>query len=565
MPVSKNNIKQLELFSPKPESSTKFTPLSIFPTIKSGLYINLLQVSKNNVLRADYSTLNISNYNIRLPYSITIEGDLYFAYDITIPFIPYFYCDEFNPKTFTISNISITNLQYPGTNINMYYFKLSINQVVQLKNLPQTFTKLRIYLSNPTPAMIANPVLENTIIFDNYTYKTPKTPVFPQLKNPLPLFLKKYDITLNERVTILTETFTGFDIFGQFNLIKIDEFGLNSNDIYKIIYMNNSSINNPMVSNYYYASLWTDKYVTPMLSDSSLNNQSVTMMNTTLSDAKFMNFTKNIKILASPYKYTFINYQYKFDPVIILSILQNGFNPTLESHNSLLDISQSTIRSIKERPPTPITELNDIQIYIGLIFCNSTLLDAVKKQINTWPKNAFEFNIAFFSYITYLMYNQINTTSSDNISILETTKNKIKVYKITTPFRMNSPFIYRVDIPSFITYLTNSTIKSKLLNYINLTSTLTIDLPTALLLSYYDNNPQSTTNQNTVLTPQALLNSYYANQSVLSGETVPSVIEPVNLPIANVTEGFGNVNINKELNIKNDNKINNQYVKYALF
>jgi hypothetical protein len=163
------------------------------------------------------------------------------------------------------------------------------------------------------------------------------------------------------------------------------------------------------------------------------------------------------------------------------------------------------------------------------------------------------------------MYSQINTTSSDNISILETAQNTIKIYKITTPFRMNSPFIYRVDITSFLTYLTNSTIKTKLLNYKNLTSTLTIDLPTALLLSYYDNNPQSTTNQNAVLTTQAILNSYYANQSVLSGVTVPTIGATVNLPIANVTERFDNINIDKELNIKNDNKINNQYVKYALF
>jgi hypothetical protein len=450
----------------------------------------------------------------------------------------------------------------------MYYLKLSVNQEVLLKSITQSFTNLRIYLSNPTLAMISTPILSNTIIFNNFSYKTHKAAVFPPLKSPIPTFITKYNITFPDKIKnlILTETFTGFDVFGQFNLSKIDEFGLNKNDIYKIIYMNNSSVNNPLVSNYYYATLWTDRFVTPMLSDSSLNNQSVETMNTALSSANFMKFTKNIKILAAPYRYTYINYQYKFDSKMILDILQNGFDPTSEPYNSILDFSQSNITDMKKISSTAVTELNDIEIYIGELFCNPTLLDSVMTKINTWPKNAFEFNIAFFSYITYLMYNEIKTTSLTNLSKIATSENTIKVYKITTPFRMNSPFIYRVDIETFVTYLTNSLTKSKLLNYKNLTSTLSIDLPTALLIAYYDKSPQSTINQNAVLTPQALLNSYYANQSILvSTSPSPTVVPPVYLPIANVTEGFGNINIDQKLNNKNDNKLDNQYVRYALF
>jgi hypothetical protein len=207
------------------------------------------------------------------------------------------------------------------------------------------------------------------------------------------------------------------------------------------------------------------------------------------------------------------------------------------------------------------TELNDIKIYVGLLYCNPILFNSVMTQVTEWPKNSFEFNIAFFSYITYLMYDQLSKTSNtSNSSKLQTVQNKIKMYKITTPFRMNTPFIYRVDITTFLPYLTTSSIKTKLTNYKNLTSTLSIDLPTALLISYYDKNPQSTTDQNTELSSQAILNSYYANQSILSGSTVPTIGTSVNVPIANVIERFDNINIVQELN----NKINNQYIKYAL-
>jgi hypothetical protein len=131
---------------------------------------------------------------------------------------------------------------------------------------------------------------------------------------------------------------------------------------------------------------------------------------------------------------------------------------------------------------------------------------------------------------------------------------------------MNSPFIYRVDIITFLTYLTKIPIKEKLENYRVLSSTLTIDLPTALLLSYYDKNPQTTAQRNADLLPRDILGSYFANQTILSGVTVPTVTAPIALPIQNVIERFDN--INQVLNNKNDfinNKINNQFVKYALF
>jgi hypothetical protein len=557
-------------FSPRfsPTVSSIFKPISSFPIIKSSLYSNLLTISSKNKINVDYSTINVSNYKITLPYSIKLEGDIYFAYDISIPVIPHLYCEEFNPTIFKLSDISVTNIQYPGTNTNMYYFKLSINQLIPMRSKQQNFPNIRIYLSNPTPDMISTPVLDNTIIFDTFTYTTIKPFLFPKLITPLPSFLIKYNTSPTDGQTILSETFTGFDIFGQFNLSKINEFGLNSTDIYKIIYMNNSTVNNSFVPKYYDTPIWTDRYVTPMLSDASLKNQSVTIMNDILSTAKFINFTKDNKILAAPYKYSFISYQYKINPVIILNVLQNGFNVTSEPYNSILDLDESTIKSIKEKPPTPITELNHTQIYVGQIFCNPVLFDLTMAQIKTWPKNAFEFNIAFFSYITYLMYDQINKTLPINISKTLSGQNKIKIFKITTPYRMNSPFIYRVDITSFLLYLKNTTTKAKLENYKKLTSTVSIDLPTALLIAYYDKNPQSIPDRNAELTPQALLNSYYANQSVLSGEKVPTVGTTDKLSVQNVIERFDNININKELNNKyynEENKINNQYVKYALF
>lgn len=556
-------------------SSKKFAPISPFPIIKSALYHNLIQISSNNTINVDYLTLNITDYKTKPPFSLKIEGDIYFAYDISIPIVPYIYCDNFIPTTFKISNISITDIQYSVTNPNMYYFKLSINQVIQLNNIVQTFQNIRIYLSEPTPSMILTPNPSNTILFNDYTYKTVRPFILPQLRLPVPTFLSKYRTNFSNVRRILTETFTGFDIFGQFNLCKIDEFGLNSDNIYKIIYMNNSSVNNPLISNYYYSTVWADRYVTPQLSNSSLNEQSVISMYTILNNEKFINFTKDIKILAAPYKYSFINYQFKMDPTIILNILQNGFNVTTEPYNSLLDNDISTITTKKNTQITPITELNHNAIYVGQIYCNPLLFNSVMAKIKSWPKNSFEFNIAFFTYITYLMYDELNKTLPINISRSANTQNKILVFKITTPHRMNSPFLYRVDITTFLTYLTDSTIKTKLENYKKLTSTLSIDLPTALLLSYYDKNPQSDAQKTITYTPQSLLQSYYTNTTVLSNIILPAISTTVNIPIENVVERFDNININQKLNNKNENKnenknnnnnnkINNQYIKYAL-
>jgi len=559
-------------FSPtfSPTGGSTFNQISSFPIIKSLLYNNLFEVSSKNKIIIDYSTIRISDYKSTLPYSMKIEGDIYFVYDISIPITPYLFC---NSTTFKISNISVTNIKYPGTNTNMYYFKLSINQVIPLKTIISYFSNIRIYLSDPTPEMIANPNLENTILIDSFTYTTIKPFGFPKLIIPQPTFLSRYSTSSTDGITILSETFTGFDIFGQFNLSKINEFGLNKNDIYKIIYMNNSTVNNSLVSKYYDTSIWTDRYVTPMLSDSSLKNQSVTMMYDILYNEKFINFTKDNKILAAPYKYSFINYQYKMIPSLILNILQNGFDVSSEPYNCLLDHDESTIKSLKEKPPTPITELNHTEIYVGLTYCNPIVFDLIIAQVKAWPKNAFEFNVAFFSYITYLMYNEINKNSLYNkvpsTSKTSNASNKIKIFKITTPYRMNSPFIYRVDITTFLLYLKNAATKAKLENYKKLTSTLSIDLPTALLIAYYDKNPQSIPDKNAELTPQALLNSYYANQPVLSGATVPTVGITADVSVKNVIERFDNININQELNNKyynnDNNKINNQYVKYALF
>jgi hypothetical protein len=566
-------------FSPTFSPGSQFTPISPFPIIRSGLYINLLKVSPNprNKINVDYSTLNISNYNIKKPYSIKIEGDIYFAYDISIPVIPYLYGEQFNPtKIFSLPNISLTNIKYTGigTNPNMYYFKLSVNQVIPLRTLVTSFMNIRIYLSNPTANMIKKPDLENTIIFNTHNIVSIKPTLFPLVSDQSPQFILRYDTSFTEERIVLSETFTGFDIFGQFNICDIDKFGLepepgsNSKDIYKIIYTNNNQLNSKLISNYYFSSIWSERYVTAQLSDSALVNQSVITMHNILNEKKFTNFTKDIKILAAPYKYSFINYQHKIEPQIMAEILKNGFNKESEPYNSLLDYDIEKINNIKQTKPDSINELNDNTLYVGQIYCNPTILDSVMSIVNVkrWPRNAFEFNIAFFSYITYLMYDEINKTSPNNISKSETSQNKIRVFKITTPCRMNSPFIYRVDIRTFLTYLTKIPIKEKLENYRLLSSTLTIDLPTALLLSYYDKNPQTTAQRNADLLPRDILSSYFANQTILSGVTVPTVTAPIALPIQNVIERFDN--INQVLNNKNDfinNKINNQFVKYALF
>ena len=169
------------------------------------------------------------------------------------------------------------------------------------------------------------------------------------------------------------------------------------------------------------------------------------------------------------------------------------------------------------------------------------------------------------------MYVAINNAESTNLSKTKTAQNTIQIYKITTPFRMNAPFIYRVDITTFLPYLTNAKIKTKLSNYKTSTSTTSIDLPTALLISYYDKNPQSPTNRNTVLSPQELLTSYYKNQPILSDNQIPTIKPSVSgsVPsgqVSNRIERFNNT-IGQLINDNNysHNKINNQYVKYALF
>jgi hypothetical protein len=61
---------------------------------------------------------------------------------------------------------------------------------------------------------------------------------------------------------------------------------------------------------------------------------------------------------------------------------------------------------------------------------------------------------------------------------------------------------------------------------------MSIDLPTAMLIAYYDKNPQSTNDANAKLTPQELITSYYSKESVLNNVSIPVVLPkfPLNIP-----------------------------------
>jgi hypothetical protein len=297
-----------------------------------------------------------------------------------------------------------------------------------------------------------------------------------------------------------------------------------------------------------------------MISIASLNDQSVVMMNKAMKNAGFCNFTKDEKILALPYRYTFINYQYKFDQTILINILQNGFNPGIEVYNSILDHSYEKIQSMKNTQTNPITELNDTKIYVSELYCNPIILNRVMSTIKSWPRNSYEFNVAFFSYIIYQMYVAINNAESTNLSKTKTAQNTIQIYKITTPFRMNAPFIYRVDITSFLPYLTNAKIKTKLSNYKTSASTTSIDLPTALLISYYDKNPQSTAEQDAEFSNQKLLDNYFEKQSILFNVEIPRIKFNVTITNSNTIERF-----DKEKEIIKPKEITKEYIKYALF
>jgi hypothetical protein len=276
-------------------------------------------------------------------------------------------------------------------------------------------------------------------------------------------------------------------------------------------------------------------------------------MHNELQSAKFYNFTDNIQILSAPYKYSSIFYQYTFDPYILYSIIKNGFDLS-DTLNTILDYDQSTIRQMRIIK-TKRTELNDIQAYVGLLYCNASIFDSVASTILSWPKNAFECNIAFYSYITYQMYKVLSTASTQDISKKQTDKNIIKLYKITTPFRKNTPFIFRIDIISFLSYLKNQSILYKLLRYNSVTSTQTIDLPTAMILAYYDKNPQSISDSTNNLSSQALLTSYCNNQSILN-KSLPIIPVKSLLNIPNVIENFKNKNKYERVNSIN--------LKYAL-
>jgi len=490
---------------------SNITPSVPYPVIKSDLNLNTFKLYTKNPFNVDISTIGISSFT--KPNIITISGDIFFPYDMNNPPTPYFYCNE--TGMFPITDISVTDNIFQLQNI--YYIKLSINQSnLTLSNLKTKtniikLTNIRIYLSQPTNDMIKNPT--NAILFFDQTYIPDKPTVYPTLATPFPSFVSKYDLYFKEKNIILSETFTGFDIFAQFNLCKITDIGSNPTDIYKSIYVNS---NNPIINNYYYATIWADRLVTPMLS----TNSTVSSINQELLNAKFYNFTDNIQILAQPYKYSFIHYQYKFETHVLLNILTNGFNPTIDNYNSLLDYDNKTIISMKYSR-LPKTELTFTDIYVGCLYCNSSIFDTLLSQINTWPRNSFDCNIAFYSYVTYKMYLLLSDASSSLTSnVFNNTS--IRLYKITTPFRKNSPFVYRIGINSFLPYLTNPIFISKLTNYS--TVSISIDLPTAMLIAYYDKNPQSTNDANAKLTPQELITSYYSKESVLNNVSIPVVL-----------------------------------------
>lgn len=74
-------------------------------------------------------------------------------------------------------------------------------------------------------------------------------------------------------------------------------------------------------------------------------------------------------------------------------------------------------------------------------------------------------------------------------------------------------------------------------NYENLikTNTLTIDLPNALMLIYYDKNPQSLSDASKTISTQNLLNSYYNNQPSLSSNYSPSTYSPSSSISSNIS------------------------------
>ena len=126
----------------------------------------------------------------------------------------------------------------------------------------------------------------------------------------------------------------------------------------------------------------------------------------------------------------------------------------------------------------------------------------------------------------YLLLSDASSSLTSNVF----NNTSIRLYKITTPFRKNSPFVYRIGINSFLPYLTNPIFISKLTNYS--TVSMSIDLPTAMLIAYYDKNPQSTNDANAKLTPQELITSYYSKESVLNNVSIPVVLPkfPLNIP-----------------------------------
>jgi hypothetical protein len=551
--ISNTKVEHFNSSTSSPSHIIKFKPITTFPRVKN-IYLNIFKPQPSNMIDIKMSDLGISGYKNSNPRSLTIGGSLYFLYDVTIPIDPYFYCNLFS---FKITDINVTDKRYTPVdplNPNLYYIRLTVDKTINIKNSISKLIDVRIYLSTPTPFMIKTPNLMSTILYTDYTYVTIKPLVFDQLYSPLPTFISKYVLSFPEKTKVLSETYTGFDIFGQFNISTITTFPNSPNDIYKILYVT-SVDTNPLITTPYNIPIWSDRFITPVLSDASLGNQSVLNMHNELQSAKFYNFTDNIQILSAPYKYSSIFYQYTFNPYVLYSIIKNGFDPS-DTLNTILDYDQLTIKQMKIIK-TQRTELNDNQAYVGLLYCNSSIFDSVASTILSWPKNAFECNIAFYSYITYQMYKVLSTASSENISKKQTDKNIIKLYKITTPFRKNTPFVYRIDILSFLHYLSNQSILYKLLKYNSVTSTQTMDLPTAMILAYYDKNPQDQINSNAVYSAPMLLSSYIKNQSVLSrlaSSVIPST-PLLNLP--NMIENFTIGEVKKE-------RVNTIHMKYAL-
>lgn len=514
-------------------------PMVTIPPNIPSTNINALVLSNNSVNNLVYYTdLVISNNTS----NITISGSIYVPISITTRnqiIKPYLLCNQFRP--ILITNIACTNKVYlpNGTNPNQYYFKLSFNPPTKI-NMNQilttsiTLTNIGIYNTNNTSSPIA--------LFNSFTYIDDSKTLIPpsvSMADTNILMVSNYQ----DQNNILSEAFTGFDIFGQYNNILIKDFGYNPTDIYKTLYSADPVTSTVMYNNF---NIWPERYVTPMLSTSTLSlptiSNKINICNVS-SSSQFQSWANtglDVKILAMPYRYSSLYYQNKIVPTVMLSSLSNGFDinniydSILDVPNGLIGFKKSSYLLLSESEQT---ELNDPNVYIGYIYCSPVIFTQIIGNIPYWPKNSFEVNIAFISYLTYITYNIIsNPNVGSYVSSFPTSTNTIKLYKIATPFRLNIHFQYRLDLSGYIGYCISSMLtQTKLYNYQQKTNTLTIDLPNALMLIYYDKNPQSLSDASKTISTQNLLNSYYNNQPSLSSNYSPSTYSPSSSISSNIS------------------------------